>query len=123
MIPAHPKMSLGEGGKPPSYNDIASDNRNEIHAKRPAFESPVHLRDQLFTQEQGFRKDMELEPSTSHPQASTGWLPGKCIPQMDKPPHYHIKSTRVGEHTQFMMDHALINKFLGLGLTERDITR
>ena len=66
---------------------------------------------------------MELEPSTSHPQVSKGWELGKCIPQMDKPPHYHIKSTQVGEHTQFMMDHALIGKFLGLWLTERDLTR
>jgi hypothetical protein len=116
-------MSSGEGGKPPSYNDITANDRNGIRAKRPAFEPPAHLRDQLFTQEQGLRKEMELEPNTSHPQASKGWEPGKCIPQMDKPPHYHIKSTRVGEHTQFMMDHALIDKFLGLWPTERDLTR
>jgi hypothetical protein len=116
-------MSTGEGGKPPSYNDIAASDRSGTRAKRPAFEPPVHLREQLFTQEQSLSKEMELEPSTSHPQASKNWLPGKCIPQMEKPPLYHIKSTRVAEHTQFMMDHALIGKFLGLWPTEKDLTR
>jgi hypothetical protein len=38
-------------------------------------------------------------------------------------PKYVIKSTRVGEHTQFMKDHALIGKFLGLWPSEKDLTR
>jgi hypothetical protein len=66
---------------------------------------------------------MASDSSTSRPQTSKNWLPGKCIPQLDKPPLYHITSTRVGEHTQFMMDHALIGKFLGLWPTERDLSR
>jgi hypothetical protein len=40
--------------------------------------------------------------SMSHPKASRGWEPGKCIPQSDKKPRYTIKSTRVREQTQFM---------------------
>jgi hypothetical protein len=64
---------------------------------------------------------MEVEMSTSHPKASRGWEPGKCIPQSDKPPRYIINSTRVGEHTQFMKEHALIRKFLGLWPSERDL--
>jgi hypothetical protein len=66
---------------------------------------------------------MDVEPSTSHPKASRGWEPGKCIPQSDKPPRYLISSTRVGEHTQFMREHALIDKFLGLWPSERDLLR
>ena len=42
---------------------------------------------------------------------------------MEKPPLYHITSTRVGEHTQFMIEHALIGKFLGLWPTKRDLAR
>jgi len=66
---------------------------------------------------------MDVEPNTSLPKVAQGWETGKCIPQMDKPPHYHIKSTQVGGHTKFMMDHALIGNFLGLWPTERDLTR
>jgi hypothetical protein len=57
---------------------------------------------------------MEMEVEPSHPKASRNWEPGKCIPQAPTTPKYVIKSTRVGEHTQFMKDHALIGKFLGL---------
>jgi hypothetical protein len=116
-------MSSVEGGKPPSYSDMAANNKSGTRAKRLAFELPEHLKDQLFTQEQSSQKEMELDPSSSHQQPSKNWLLGKCIPQLDKPPLYHIKSTRVGEHTQFMMEHALIGKFLGLWPTERDLTR
>jgi hypothetical protein len=66
---------------------------------------------------------MEMEAITSHPKASHGWEPGKCIPQMEKPSRYIISSTRVGEHTQFMQEHALIRKFLGLWLSEWDLNR
>jgi hypothetical protein len=61
-------------------------------------------------------KEMETEVGTSHPKAPQGWEPGKCIPQMEKTPRYLISSTRVEEHTQFMREHALIGKFLGLWL-------
>jgi hypothetical protein len=82
-----------------------------------------HLRDQLLAKEKGFNKAMDVEPSTSHPKASQGWEPGKCIPQSDKLPRYTISSTRVGEHTQFMREHALIGKFLGLWPSEWDLMR
>jgi hypothetical protein len=66
---------------------------------------------------------MDVEPSMSHPNASHGWEPGKCISQSEKPPRYLISLTRVGEHTQFMREHALINKFLGIWPSEHDLTR
>ena len=55
-----------------------------------------------------------MDANTSCPKALRGWEPDKCIPQMDKAPRYLISSTRVGEHTQFMQEHALIEKKLGL---------
>jgi hypothetical protein len=66
---------------------------------------------------------MEVESSTYHPKASRIWEPRKCIPQLDKPPLYTISSTRVGEHTQFMREHAPIGKFLGLCPSEQDLMR
>jgi hypothetical protein len=68
------------GGGTPSYRNVAVNDRARTHAKRSAFESPLHLRDQLLSKEHGFNKAMDVEPNTSHPKASRGWEPGKCIP-------------------------------------------
>jgi hypothetical protein len=116
-------MNTEEGGKPPSYNNITANDRSGTREKCPSFEPPLQLRDQLLAREQGLRKEMEMEASTSHPKAPRGWEPGKCIPQMDKTSRYLISSTRVGEHTQFMREHALIGKFLGLWPSERDLNK
>jgi hypothetical protein len=67
--------------------------------------------------------DMETEAGTSQPKQPRRWEPGKCIPQTEKPPRYLISSTRVGEHMQFMREHALIGKFLGLWPAERDLNK
>lgn len=91
--------------------------------KRPAFEPSQRIRDELLAKEQGFRKEMETKASTSRPKAPWGWELGKCIPQMEKASRYLISSTRVGEHTQFMQEHALIGKFLGLWPLERDLNK
>jgi hypothetical protein len=64
---------------------------------------------------------MDTEAGTSQAKPHRGWEPGKCIPQLEKAPRYIISSTRVGEHTEFMREHALIGKFLGLWPTERDL--
>jgi hypothetical protein len=76
-----------------------------------------------MAREQGLRKEMDMEASTSHPKAPQGWESGKCIPQMDKTLRYLISSTGVGEHTQFMREHTLIGKFLGLWPFERDLNK
>jgi hypothetical protein len=116
-------MSAEEGGKPPSYSNITTNDRLGMRAKRPAFELPQQIWEQILAKEQGFRKEMETKASTSHPRAPRGWEPGKCIPQMEKVPRYLISSARVGEHTQFMQEHALIRKFLGLWPSERDLNK
>jgi hypothetical protein len=65
--------------------------------------------------------DMGDEAGSSQAKPHKGWEPGKCIPQLEKAPRYLIKSNRVGEHTEFMKEHALIGKFLGLWPSERDL--
>jgi hypothetical protein len=55
-------------------------------------------------------KETNMDAESSHPKETRIWIPDKCIPQA---PKYTIKTTRIGEHTQFMRDHALIGKFLG----------
>ena len=64
---------------------------------------------------------MEVEAKMSHPKETRTWELGKCIPQATKAPRYMINSTRVGEHTEFMKDHALIEKILGLWPSKRDL--
>jgi hypothetical protein len=64
-----------------------------------------------------------MDAESSHPKVARVWIPKKCIPQAPVAPKYVIKSTRIGEHTQFMRDHALIEKFLGLWPSEKDLAR
>ena len=116
-------MGIEEGGQPPSYCNITANDRSGTRAKRPTFESSLQVREQLLAREQGLTKEMDTEAGTSHPKAPRGWELGKCIPQMEKTPRYLISSTRVGENTQFMREHALISKFLGLWPTERDLNK
>jgi hypothetical protein len=82
------------------------------------FESPPHLREQILQDEQRFGKAMDVEAETSHPKVTRIWEPGKCIPQSTTTPWYVINSARVGENTQFMKEHALIGKFMGLWPSE-----
>jgi hypothetical protein len=116
---------MGEegGGKPPSYRNVAANDKSGVRARRPTFEPPAQIRDQLLAKEQGLRTEMDTEAGTSQPKQPRSWEPGKCIPQLEKSPRYLISSTRVGEHTQFMKEHALIGKFLGLWPTERDLNK
>jgi hypothetical protein len=112
----------GGGGEPPLYRNVTTNDRVGTRAKCHTFESlSPHMREQFLTREKGLNKEMDVEPSTSHPKASRGWEPGKCIPQSKNLPRYIIRSMRVGEHTQFMREHALIGKFLGLWPSERDL--
>jgi len=64
-----------------------------------------------------------MDVESSHPKASQVWIPGKCIPQAPIMPRYVIKSTKIVEHTHFMRDHALIDKFLGLWPSKKDLAR
>jgi hypothetical protein len=116
-------MGTEGGGQPPSYRNIAANDRAGTRAKRPGFEPPQQIREELLAREHGLRKDMDTgaDAGTSQTKPHKGWEPGKCIPQLEKAPRYLISSSRVGEHTEFMKEHALIGKFLGLWPTERDL--
>jgi len=92
-------------------------------AKWLPFEPPPHLHDKFIQDEQGLEKGTSMEEESSHPKEYRNWVPRKCIPQAPTTPKYVIKYTRVGEHTQFMKDHALIGNFLGLWPLERDLAR
>jgi hypothetical protein len=45
-----------------------------------SFEPPPYLRDQILAKEERFSKEMEVEPSKSHPNSSHEWELGKFIP-------------------------------------------
>jgi hypothetical protein len=81
------------------------------------------MREQLLQDELTDNKEMDVEVGTSHPKVTRMWEPGKCIPQSNTTPRYVIISTRVGENTQFMKEHALIGKFMGLWPSEKDLMK
>jgi hypothetical protein len=66
---------------------------------------------------------MEIELDSSHPKVAQALELGKCIPQASIVPMYVVSSVRLGEKTQYMRDHALILKFLGICPSERDLIK
>jgi hypothetical protein len=114
-------MDTGEGVKTPSYNNVVA---NEVPGAGESGHplSRRHISESKFMQEeQRFGKAMDVEAETSHPKVTRIWELGKCIPQSTTAPRYVINSARVGENTQFMKEHALIGKFMGLWPSERDL--
>jgi hypothetical protein len=110
-------------GEKPLIQERVANEMDGVRARRPSFEPPSHLREHLLQEEQSNGKSMDMEAESSHPKASRNWVPGKCIPQAPIALKYVIKSTRVGEHMQFMKDHALIGKFLGIWPSEKDLIK
>jgi hypothetical protein len=47
-------------------------------------------------------KESNTDVDSSHPKEAWYWIPGRCIPQAPVAPRHIIKTTRIGEHTQFM---------------------
>jgi hypothetical protein len=116
-------MTSDRGVKTPSYRNSAKNDKDGFRERRPSFEPSLHLRENLLQEEQIPGKSMDMEVESSHPKASQNWVPGKCIPQVPTTPKYVIKSTRVGEHTQFMKDRALIIKILGIWPSEKHLMK
>jgi len=98
-------MATKEGEDAPSYRNITVNDLHNAHARRPSFEPQDEMNNNTGT---------NMDAETSHPKVARAWLPGKCIPQTQTTPRYIIKRNKIGEHTQFMSDHALIGKFLGI---------
>lgn len=87
----------------------------------PPFEPLPHVRYQIYQDELQKETKMEDEAESSHPKVTQVWKSWKCIPQSSATPRYVVNSTRVGEHTQFMKDHALIKNFIELWPSEWDL--
>jgi hypothetical protein len=107
--------------KSPSYRNTATNDLENTRARYPTFEPPLHMQEQYLQEEMDGRKETNMDAESFHPKASRVWIPDKCIPQAPVVPRYVIKTTRIGEHMQFMRDHALIGKFLGLWPSEKDL--
>jgi hypothetical protein len=116
-------MVEAEGVQAPSYNNVVANKQQGGKSSRPVFESPPHIREQLLRDEQRSGKEMDVEADTSHPKVNRMWEPGKCIPQTNSTPRYVIISTRIGENAQFMKEHELIGKNLGLWPLEWDLMK
>jgi hypothetical protein len=116
-------MREDEGVKTSSYRNATTNDPENSCARRLPFKPLPHLRDQYLQDETDGSKGTSMDAESSHPKVARVWIPGKCIPQAPVAPIYVIKSTRIGEHTQFMRDHALIDKFMGLWPSEKDLAR
>jgi hypothetical protein len=115
-----------EGGRAgASYSEATTNGSGGETFKRPSFEPPQDLRATLIADGTFKDRDMDIDPD--HPAvpatASPPWLPGKCIPQAPHAPKYIVNSPRIEEQKQYMRDHALIGKFLGLWPSERDLIK
>jgi hypothetical protein len=126
LIPA--ALTTSENGnrrgvKSPSYRNVVAKDPKNLQVRRLTFEPPLHPRDQFLQEEIEISKYSNIDDESSHPKSAQDWIPRKCIPQASVAPIYVIKTTRIGEHTQFMRDHALVGKFLGLWPSEKDLTR
>jgi len=108
-----------------SYSHVTANDDATEGLKRLAFETPTSLRAELL--EDGTFKDreMEIDPEKEKTpsRASTPWLSGKCIPQVTQALKYVISSPRIEVQKQYMRDHALVGKFLGLWPSERDLIK
>jgi hypothetical protein len=119
-------MSLKEGGpNGASYSQATANGSSGEGFKRPTFEPPPDLRSKLLTEGTFKDREMDIDPENAAIPAtvSTPWIPGKCIPQAPQAPKYIINSPRIEEQKQYMRDHALVGKFLGLWPSERDLIK
>jgi hypothetical protein len=108
-----------------SYSQSTANGNPAGGSKRSTFEPPPDLRSKLLVEgtfkdrEMDIDSDKETVPTTT----STPWMLGKCIPQVPQAPKYVINSPRIEEQKQYMRDHALVGKLLGLWPSERDLVK
>jgi hypothetical protein len=127
MIMAPQGLPQGHGEVPTGtpYSQVTANTNSETREQRPAFETPPEMRAELLA-EGTFKDrdtDMDQAKEDSRVRTSVPWIPGKCIPQAPIAPKYVINSPRIEVQKQYMQDHALIGKFLGLWPSERDLTK
>jgi hypothetical protein len=125
MAPQGLPQGPGEAPTGASYSQVTANADPAIKWRRPTFETPQEMRAQLLV-EGTFKDrdtDMDAAKEDNPANASAPWIPGKCIPQAPKAPKYVINSPRIEEQKQYMQDHALIGKFLGLWPSERELIK
>jgi hypothetical protein len=71
-------MGAEEGGKPPSYSNVTANDKSGTRAKRPAFEPPQQIREQLLAKEQGLRQEMETKLALPIPKHLAAGNPGNA---------------------------------------------
>jgi hypothetical protein len=64
-------------------------------------------------------QEADAPQSQSHLNKPEERRSNTCILQMDEIPHFEIKSTQINQTIQYMQDHALICKFMGLWPSEK----
>jgi len=114
-------MVVEEGEKDPSHRNVSSNRPPRSLISQLPFNPLPHLLDHILQKELQMEREMEVEVESSHPKVTFVSQLGKCIPQVSTTPRYVVNLTKVGEHTQFMKDHALIGKFLGFWPSEWDL--
>jgi hypothetical protein len=65
----------------------------------------------------------ETKPSKEH-QNQNSKIPngvGRCIPKPTKILKYEITSNKIGQYIQYMRDHAIIDKFMGIWPMEKSL--
>jgi hypothetical protein len=72
---------------------------NGNSSAQPSFDPSSHLKDQIFQEELGINKGMDMDTKSSHPKVARNWVPGKCIPRVSMAPGYVINLIRVGAQT------------------------
>jgi hypothetical protein len=125
MAPQGLPQGPGEAPTGVSYSQVTANVDPANKWRRPSFETPPEMRAQLIV-EGTFKDrdtDMDAAKDGNPARASAPWIPGKCIPQAPKTPKYIINTPRIEEQKQYMQDHALIGKFLGLWPSERDLIK
>jgi hypothetical protein len=115
--------SPSEGVRTPSFSNVVTDENKDRCLPRPSFEVSSSLCNSISFDNTHKGKSMEIDSESSHSKATRLWEPGKCIPQAPFTPKYIINTTRIGDQTQYMKDHALIGKFLGLWPYEKDLVK
>jgi hypothetical protein len=119
-------MTLKEGGSnDTSYRQAIENGSFGEGLKRPTFEPPPDQRSKLLMEGTFKDREMDIDPENVATPATTSipWLPGKCIPQAPHALKYIIISSCIEEQKQYMIDYALVGKFLGLWPLEGDLIK
>jgi len=105
-----------------SRNDSSQSNKHMIEYVRRG-EIPSH---QDTVAGDGQSSQETKERKNTGPVLGTTWqtrCKGKCLPCTVEKPRYVIRVNKLEKYRSYMRDHSLICKFVGVWLSERDLTK